>query len=78
VDGPGGVLEEQDVDPLAEHGVDVEQVTGRIPSACALRNWPQLGPVLRGAGSRPARLRMSRTVLGGTRMPASASSPLIR
>ena len=28
--------------------------------------------------SRPARLRMSRTVLGGTRMPAPVSSPLIR
>ena len=31
-DGPAGVFdEEQDVDPLAEHGVDVEQVTGKDP-----------------------------------------------
>jgi hypothetical protein len=31
VDGPGGVLDEEQHIDLAEHGVDVEQVTGKDP-----------------------------------------------
>jgi hypothetical protein len=49
-------------------------------AAWAFRNWPQVGPSRRGAGSRPARLRMSRTVPGGTPIPAPAelaADPLV-
>jgi hypothetical protein len=41
--------EEQHVDPLEEHGVDVEQIAGDDPSACVFRNCPQLGPLRHGA-----------------------------
>jgi hypothetical protein len=34
--------------------------------ACADRNWVQVGPVRRGAGSIPARFKISHTVLGAT------------
>jgi hypothetical protein len=38
---PGGVLdEEQHVDPPAEHGVDVEQVTSNDPLGLRLQELP--------------------------------------
>jgi hypothetical protein len=50
----------------------------RIPSACADRNCRQVRSARRGAGSTPARLRSSHTVLGATRYPSCASSPWMR
>src|ERR1019366_3074853 len=62
--------------PVAAGGQAVVVVT--CPDPCGL-GFQELAPgraVARGAGSRPARLRMSRTVPGGTPIPAPASSPL--
>jgi hypothetical protein len=46
--------------------------------AWAARNSRQVGPARRGAGSIPACLRISHTVLGATRSPSRASSPWMR
>jgi hypothetical protein len=48
-----------------------------MPWAWAARNWRQVGPSRRGAGSIPVHLRISHTVLGASRQPSLASSPWI-
>ena len=52
--------------------------TARIVWACAARNWRQLGPLRRGAGSMPADLRIVQTVDAATRWPRPISSPWMR
>jgi hypothetical protein len=42
--------EEQDVDPLAEHRVDTEQVTGKNPFRLRLQELPPARPVPAGCG----------------------------
>jgi hypothetical protein len=49
-----------------------------MPSAWADTNCRQVNPARRGAGSMPACLRSSHTVLGATRYPSCTSSPWIR
>jgi hypothetical protein len=49
-----------------------------MPSAWAVRNSRQLGPDRRGAGSKPAAVRISQTVDGAIGCPRRASSPWIR
>jgi hypothetical protein len=67
--------ERQRVQPPASDRVDVEEVTAMIPSACAVRNSRQVGPVRRGAGSTPAACRICQTVDGASGCPKRASSP---
>jgi hypothetical protein len=58
-------------------GPGLEHAINPVLGALLFVTFLQLRPVRRGAGPRPARLRMSRTVLGGSRTPTPASSPLI-
>src|SRR5919197_5847104 len=78
VDSPGGELdEEQDVERLQEHRLHREEVAGQHPLPCARRNSVQVKPLRRGAGPRPARRKIRRTVLAPTRIPTLRSSPWI-
>src|SRR5664279_2626141 len=56
----------------------VKKSQARIVCACARQNCRHVGPVLRGAGSRPARCRMFHTVAAATRWPRPRSSPWMR
>lgn len=49
-----------------------------MPSACAVRNSRHVGPLRRGAGSMPAAVRISQTVVELTGCPSRTSSPWIR
>ena len=65
VDTARGVLyDEQDVQPVKQQGVDAKKSVARMPWAWVVRNCRQVGPLRRGAGSMPARLRISHMVLG--------------
>ncbi|HTE69037.1 MAG TPA: alpha-hydroxy-acid oxidizing protein, partial [Actinomycetes bacterium] len=55
-----------------------KQSAARICSACADRNCRQVSSARRGAGSMPARLSSSHTVLGATVYPSPQSSPWMR
>jgi hypothetical protein len=71
------VFEEyQRVHPAQVDQVDVSQAM--TPSACAVRNWRQVGPLRRGAGSMPAAVRISQTVVVPMGCPRRTSSPWIR
>jgi hypothetical protein len=70
--------EEQHVQALQPHGLDVKKSHARTLAACWRRNSRQLGPLRRGAGVSPAVSRSRRTVLGETRTPSFSSSPAIR
>jgi hypothetical protein len=59
--------QEQHVDTGHPDCVDVQEVAGQDPLAWVVRNWVQVGPVRRGAGSIPALVRMDHTVLAATR-----------
>jgi hypothetical protein len=90
--GPGGVSraagepdaavcvcdEEEDVVAAQEHAVDGEEVAGTMLAAWVRRNSRQPGPESRGAGPTLARASSLRIVVGDTRKPSLASSPLIR
>ena len=52
--------------------------TARIAWACAVRNCRQVGPERRGAGSRPAFLRIVQTVDAAIWWPRPTSSPWMR
>lgn len=56
----------------------VKKSHASIVCACARQNCRQVGPVLRGAGSRPARCRRFHTVAGAMREPRPRSSPWMR
>lgn len=56
----------------------VKKSVARIAWACERRNWAQLGPERRGAGSIPAFLRIAQTVEGATWIPRPADSPVMR
>jgi hypothetical protein len=60
---------------LQQHRVDVEEVGRQDTLGLADRNCRQVSPARRGAGSMPARLRSSHTVLGATVYPSPRSSP---
>jgi hypothetical protein len=75
----GGVLhDEERVEPVQGDRVEVEQVAGKIACTCAWRNWAQVGPARRGAGSIPAALRIVHTVQAPIWEPSPASSPWTR
>jgi hypothetical protein len=69
---------EEHIDPLQEHGVDVQEIDGENASAWAARNCCQVGPDRRGAGCRLALIKIVRTVLGQMRCPRPRSSPAMR
>ena len=76
---PGPMLDHpEDVEAAQEDGVDMGEVAREDRVACAARNWRQVGPVRRGAGSRPAPLRIVHTVEAATGWPRPTSSPWIR
>ena len=63
MDPAGGVLDDEErVEPVQGDRVEVEQIAGEDAWACARRNWAQVGPARRGAGSMPAALRIFHTV----------------
>jgi len=55
----------------------VKKSHAKIVSAWERRNYRQVGPVRRGAGSIPAFFRISHTVDAATFTPRPASSPWI-
>jgi hypothetical protein len=64
VDAAGGVLHyEQDVQPLEQQGVDAEEVGGEDAVGLGGQEPLARGPLRRGAGSTPARVRIDHTVL---------------
>jgi hypothetical protein len=74
----GAVLDEhQHVQPLAQHRLHDQEVTGDDGVAWAVRNCRQVGPARRGAGSMPAACSISRTVDAAIACPSRASSPWI-
>ena len=56
----------------------VNKSQARMPEACERRNSVHVGPDRRGAGSKPWRSRIVRTVVAETRMPSFSSSPRMR
>jgi hypothetical protein len=53
VNGPGGVLnEEQDVDPLEGHSVDMEQIAGEDPFGLSLQELPPSRPLTPRSGTK--------------------------
>src|SRR5664280_1596975 len=79
VHAPGRELDdEQDVERLEPDLSTVKKSVARIPAACDRRNWVQVGPVRRGAGFRPDRSRIVRTVVAEILIPSFSSSPRIR
>lgn len=56
----------------------VKKSQARMPEACERRNSVHVGPDRRGAGSKPWRSRIVRTVVAETRMPSFSSSPRMR
>lgn len=67
VDGAGGKLDhEQHVQAPEQDGVDVEQVARQDPLGLDGKELPPGRPARCGAGSMPARLRSSHTVLGAS------------
>src|ERR687897_627024 len=55
----------------------VKKSHASTPLPCVRRNSLHVGPVRRGAGPRPARRRIRRTVLAPARIPSLRSSPWI-
>jgi len=56
----GAVLDEhQDVQPVQQHGIDVQEVDGEDPGGLGMQELPQVGSVRRGAGSMSAARRIS-------------------
>jgi len=79
VDLTGGQFDEEEhIDSLEEHRVDGEQVAGQDGVGLQVRNWRQVGPARRGAGSTLARLRIFHTVLEATVLPRPTSSAWMR
>lgn len=63
------------VDEPAE---DIDSLNpARVPAAWLWRNWVQLGPLRRGAGSRWCRRRMVRTDVADTVTPSLRHFPAI-
>ncbi len=56
----------------------VKRSVARIPDACERRNSVHVGPARRGAGSRPCRRRIVRTVVAEILISSFSSSPRIR
>ena len=56
----------------------VEKSVARIPAACDRRNSVHVGPARRGAGFRPWRRRIVRTVVAEMLISSFISSPRIR
>jgi hypothetical protein len=56
----------------------VKKSVARIPAACERRNSVQVGPARRGAGCRPWRSRIARTVVAEILISSFISSPRIR
>ncbi len=56
----------------------VKKSVARIPDACDRRNSVHVGPARRGAGSRPCRRRIVRTVVAEILISSFISSPRIR
>ena len=71
-----GKLDEEDyVDRLNEMVSTVKKSQATTPAACARRNSVQVGPLRRGAGPRPSRRRMLRTVVTDATAPSFFNSP---
>jgi len=58
--------EEEHIDSFEEHGVEVKKSQARIVWTWPVRNWRQVGPARRGAGSTPAWWSIFHTVLEAT------------
>jgi hypothetical protein len=56
----------------------LKKSVARIPAACDRRNSVHVGPARRGAGFRPDRSRIVRTVVAEILIPSFSSSPRIR
>ena len=69
---------EEDVEAAQEDGVDVGEVDGEDAVAGADRNWRQVGPDRRGAGSSPGSFMIFQTVEAATVWPRPTSSPWMR
>ena len=75
---PGGELhDEEQVEAAEQHGVDVGEVAGQDAAGLGGQELPPALPDRRGAGSMPARRRISHTVEGVSRWPSPAGSPWI-
>jgi hypothetical protein len=69
---------DQCIDPFENTVSTRTKSTARKALARAVRNWRQLGPDRRGAGSRPASCRICHTVEAAMRWPSRTSSPYPR
>ena len=58
---PAGAMldEHQDIHPLQQHGVHVQEIDCHDPGGLGGENCRQVGPARRGAGSMPAARRIS-------------------
>jgi hypothetical protein len=79
VDAAGGKLDhEQHIQTPEQDRVDVEEVARQDPLGLDGQDLSPGQPARRGAGSMPARLRSSHTVLDASLKPSRASSPWLR
>jgi hypothetical protein len=75
VHSSSGVLDtDKHVDPLAQDGVDMQEVDRENAASLGGKELSPTGSVRRGADGRPAWRRMVRTVVGERRWPSPSSS----
>ena len=77
---PAGAMfdEHQDVQPLQQHGVHVEEVHSEDPGGLGVQELPPGGTRAARTGSMPAARRISQTVDCATVTPSFITSPWIR
>jgi hypothetical protein len=79
VQSAGAVYQEhQRIYPAQVDQVDVDEVAGDDALSLLAEELAPVGPLRRGAGSRPAAVRISHTVVAPMRCPRRTSSPWMR